>query len=148
MVHAVKFGRKEFGNLVHPCPIKAVLRLRFMPERGWIGQRHRALDHNGCTLSEALRLGVVKADRDDVGAWNPCSIGFSQRRQEDSSRSRPNSTNFRTAVRGAFWKNQHVLTPSKFGRQTCQSLSISLPRTVRVAGVVCAFNRNHTGEFQ
>ena len=80
--------------------------------------------------------------------WKPCSIGFSQRRQKNSSRSRPNAANFRTAVRGAFWKNQHVLAPSKSGRQTCQSRSISLPRTVRVAGVVCAFNRNHTGEFQ
>ena len=56
MVHAVKFGRKEFGNLVHPRPVKTILRLRVVPDRGWIRQRHRALDHNGCSLAEALRL--------------------------------------------------------------------------------------------
>ena len=90
----------------------------------------------------------MKANGNDVRTWKSCSIGFSQRRQKDSSRSRPNATNFRAAVRGAFWKNQHVLASRKSGSQTSQSLSITLPRTVRVAGVVRPFNRNHTGEFQ
>ena len=117
MVDALKFDRKQIGDVLHPSTVKPVLFACFLDESGRRGKLHPSFDDHGRSLTKPLGFGIVKANGDDVWKGLTGGLGFSPSSQENASRAGANAPNPCLAVGGPLGKDEDVTAPWRVSKR-------------------------------
>ena len=148
MVDALKFDRKQIGDLMHPSTVKPVLFACFLYESGRRGKLHPSFDDHGRSLTKPLGFGIVKANGDDVWKGLAGGLGFSPSSQENASRAGANAPNPCLAVGGPLGKDEDVTARGESRSEGRQTLLISEPGALCVPHILRSFDRHDARQFE